>query len=138
MLFSVFITLIGGVLTGGFGYALVRNRAFRRVAERAAGEVTDRARHTNHDAGGQRSRTTNLTVVFRTRDGRRVQTRIQLGDTRIRPGSQVRVLYDPRDPEITQLDTLVGRGTCWMVPGMLLGLAVFAGGAQAVVRALIT
>jgi Protein of unknown function (DUF3592) len=73
--------------------------AFHRRAVRCRGVVTDF--RTRRSRGGSRSRKLYYPVLeFRTADGRDVQTEGRLGNSGrgFRPGQQVTVTYDPRDP----------------------------------------
>lgn len=138
MIFELFVMLVGGACAGYFGYSLLRNREFRRVAVPGHGVVVDRVLHHSRDPDGHRSRSYTITVRFRTRENRTVTTEIDLGDVRVpKQGREVRVLYDPQDPEIAQLDTLLGRGACTLVPALAGASAVFIGGLVAFVRTLL-
>lgn len=137
MIFELFVTAVGGVLAGSFLYSLIWSRRFLRRAVPGAAVVTDRELHSTR-TGSSRRRWYSIEVRFRTREGRTVTSEIDVSGTKApKPGREVRVLYDPQDPEVARLDTPLGRGTCWKIPATLFGLCFFVGGLIAFVRTLL-
>lgn len=99
--------------------------AFRRRAIRCRGVVTDYRESWSRNGSGQRLY--HPVLEFRTADGRDVQTESRIGTSwrSFRPGEEVAVTYDPRDPQ----HAYPGRGTLGMVLALVfLGFGVAFGG----------
>ena len=102
--------------------------AFRRRAVRCQGVVTEYRERWSHGAGDSSGQTLYHPVLqFRTADGREVLTESRIGTSwrSVRPGDQVTVTYDPREPQ----HAYPGRGTLGLVLALVfVGFGVVFGG----------
>jgi hypothetical protein len=137
VLTSLITVLVAGALTFAFAHRLWRNRAFHRDAVRATALVTGRQLHEERSVDGRWEGYHALTLRFTTMDGRTVTTGVNAyGPRAPKEGREVGIHYDPRNPQDVRLDTLLGRGTCWLVPTTLVCAVVLVIGLVALVRGL--
>ena len=137
MLTSLITVLVAGTLTIAFAYRLGQNRGFHRDAVRATALVTGRRLHQERSVDGRSTRYHALTLRFTAVDGRTVTAEVNAyGPRAPKEGRQVGIHYDPGNPRDVRLDTLLGRGTCWLVPATLVCAAVLVIGLVALVRGL--
>lgn len=154
MVFELFMMAISLVFIAATIHSIRKNRAFRHVAVRTQGVVISRNRYrTNrttygggssvggspHSTGGSSGggSVAALAIRFRTVDGREVVGSAEMGGLGApKPGRTVQILYDPDDTSKVTVDTLLGRATCWHLPGLVLFAAMFVIAAVQVIRTL--
>jgi Protein of unknown function (DUF3592) len=115
------VCLVAGLAMFGGGGALWRSHAaFAARALRADGVVTD----FTHGRSSKRSGTIYTPIVtFTTSQGRELQ--VAGSGSGYRRGDQVRVLYDPDNPEQAQIDSLM---ETWFWPLLLGFMGIMFGG----------
>ncbi|WP_405791838.1 DUF3592 domain-containing protein [Streptomyces sp. NBC_01506] len=109
---------------------LRRSFALRRDGVRAAGQVV-RLKTTSNGQGGSIHRPV---VGWTTADGRSMEVESEYGRSwvgRFRPGTPVRIRYDPRRPERMRIE---GYGHGVQMVFMLVGTAFMAGGISVAVQ----
>ena len=111
---------------------LVLNRQFRleRTGERARGTVVGQERESLTGHPGAVSYAP--VVRFRTRAGQEIETSTRVGmPAPPRLGRRVRVLYDPEQPTLAEIDTFRERGLTTITPAafIVVGAALAAAGA---------
>ena len=121
----LFIVVGLGFIAGGIFAArmsLQRSRTGQRTTAEVVGRVW-RGEGGEDDAGAYHP-----VVMFRTADGRVVQTHTRVGGFASRPrnGAKVQVIYDPRFPQDAVIDTLLGRGTIAGIVFVLAGMWLIA------------
>lgn len=110
------------VFIGAVIHLIRDNRAFRHVAVRTHGAVTDRHRYpasrgSRSGGGSGSSYLATLRIRFRAIDGREVIGFAEMGGLGApKAGSTVQILYDPNDASKVTVGTVLGRATCWHVP----------------------
>ncbi|MEU0525932.1 DUF3592 domain-containing protein [Streptomyces niveus] len=130
---SLFPLVFAGVGAAVFVIGFVglrRSFALRRDGVRAEGRVV-RLKTTSSGQGGSIHRPV---VGWVTADGRRMEVESPYGRSwvgRFRPGSPVRIRYDPLRPERMRID---GYGHGVQVMFMLVGTAFMAGGLSVALR----
>jgi len=129
------LVFVGLVLAAAGGYGARRGRRLTRTGERVPGTVVSLAwkQSLGSEAGGQ---VCHPVLAFRTLDGREIQTATGVGSSRViaRPGEQVRVIYDPRNPSRAEIDTWAGRASWLPWLSTVVGLAVLGYGVFRTVR----
>ncbi|MFI0352316.1 DUF3592 domain-containing protein [Actinomadura sp. 9N407] len=112
MVWGVGLILAGIVL-------LIRARLFRARAVRVSGRITKLDVSVVENGANVRE----ATVEFVTEDGREITTKAgDIGRQRLREGSQVKVLYDPKKPTVAYVEGTSMRGG-W-VGGVLIGFGL--------------
>jgi hypothetical protein len=109
--------LIGAVFAAVGIFGITYDRRLRRRGKRTTGSVVDLQYEHDGNSGGY-----NPVIEFRTADGQQVRAvSSAAGDPPpARVGDKVPVLYDPANPSVVEIDTVMGRGT-WLA---LLAAAV--------------
>lgn len=123
-LFPLGFAVVGAVVFGIGFVGFRRSLALWRDGVRASGHVV-RLETTYNTQGGRIHRPV---IGWITDDGRRMEVESTYGRSwvgRFRPGSPVRLRYDPRRPERMRID---GYGQGVQVVFMLVGTAFMAGG----------
>lgn len=107
-------------------YGFFKNRSLARTGLRADAEVVDLHIRVSYDGETGTSRTYYPIVRFRTADGQEVQARTRAGGSPppARPGDQVRVVYQPGNPQTVSIDTVMGRGVAPMLLFVIVGLGI--------------
>lgn len=154
MVFELFMMAISLVFIAIIIHSIRKNRAFRHVAVRTQGVVVSRDRHrtnrttygggssiggSTHSTGSSSSSgsVTILGIRFRTVDGREVVGSAEMGGLGApKRGDTVQILYDPNDTSKATVDTALGRGTCWHLPGLVVFAAMFVIAAVQLIRTL--
>ena len=114
-----FVMIAGGSLILAGIALLARARLFRARAIRTSGRITGIDLMFVENASNIRE----ATVEFTTEDGREVTAKAgDIGSRRLREGSPVTVLYDPRKPTVAYVDGTSMRGG-W-VGGVLIGMGL--------------
>jgi len=115
VIFGVAVMLVAGALAA-------YNLRLKRRGHRTTGVVADVEREYDHnpDTPGYR----NWPVLeFQTDRGQDVRTRTKVsGNAQV--GQQVRVLYDPDNPNTAEIDTIWGRGTMKFGAFAVIGLLI--------------
>lgn len=110
--------LFGALLVAAGGWFMVKGTPLQRRGARTAGRVVALKRDPDTvDPDGVAIRSYSPVLEFRTADGEQVQAVARSGTARV--GEDVRVLYDPADPSVADIETFRG--------GWLSLLAVLAG-----------
>ncbi|MFD3522334.1 DUF3592 domain-containing protein [Streptomyces sp. NPDC058653] len=129
-LFPLVFAVVGAmVFTIGF-VGFWRTFTLRRDGVRAEGHVV-RLETTSNGQGGRIHRPV---VGWATADGRRMEVESPYGRSwvgRFRPGTPVRIRYDPRRPERMRIEGY-GHGVQWVF--MLVGVGFVAGGISVALR----
>lgn len=123
-LFPLGFAVVGAVVFGIGFVGLWRSLALWRVGVRASGQVVRLETSYN----GQGGRIHRPVVGWVTDDGRHMEVESTYGRSWVggfRPGTPVRIRYDPRRPERMRID---GYGHGVQVVFMLVGAAFMAGG----------
>lgn len=101
--------------------------AFEKLAARVPGLCVDvKLRHSGGGDIGESHSTWHPVLAFATLDGRQMTVESPWGGvpTPARPGQQVTVLYDPRQPARARVDGWIGRGTFFYVFAIIMGTLV--------------
>lgn len=116
--------LFGGLFMVVGGYGFLKSRHLARTGLRTDAEVVDLYERPDAESG----RMYYPVVRFRAADGQEVVTRTRSGGSPppARPGDRVRVVYQPGNPQVVSIDTVMGRGTALTGLFFLVGLAVIA------------
>ncbi|WP_165959244.1 DUF3592 domain-containing protein [Actinomadura sp. KC345] len=102
-----FLLALGGCLVLAGVALLARARLFRARAVRVSGRITKINLMFVENSANVRE----ATVEFTTEDGREITTEAgDIGSRRLREGSPVTVLYDPRKPTVAYVDGTSMRG----------------------------
>lgn len=117
-LFAFFGGLVFAVASG---YGFLKSRRLARTGLRTDAEVVDL-----YKRGTGEERVYTPIVRFRTADGQEVVTRTggASNPPLARLGDQVRVVYQPGNPQVVSIDTVMGRGTVFMGLFVIIGLAL--------------
>ena len=115
--------LFGALLAAVGAWFMVKGTPLQRRGARTAGRVVALQREDFADADGIIIHSYSPVLEFRTAGGEQVQAVARSGGTTApaRVGDDVRVLYDPADPSVADIDDFMPRG------GWLSLLAVLAG-----------
>jgi hypothetical protein len=115
--------LAGAVFTAAGVWFFLNGRALQRRGVHTTGRVVD-LQYNPDPANG----TGNYHPVleFRTAGGEQVQAVAREGGNPApaRVGADVRVLYDPVNPSVAEIDTFMGRGTWLPVVAALVGVGL--------------
>ncbi|WP_165966544.1 DUF3592 domain-containing protein [Actinomadura sp. 7K507] len=110
-----FLAVFGGFLVLAGSVLLLRSRLFRARAVRVSGRITK----LNYIPGENGQSVWDATVEFVTEDGGEITTEAgDVGSLRLREGSPVKVLYNPKKPTRASSEGTSMRGAG--VGGMLL------------------
>jgi hypothetical protein len=117
--------LLGTVFAATGIFLVVYDRRFQRRGVRTTGSVVDLERHPVSGPNGVD--TYSPVLEFRTADGAQVRAVARVSDS-VPPavGKQVPVLYDPSNPSVAEIDTIMGRGTLFAGLFAAVGLAFIA------------
>lgn len=113
--------VVAGIVFAAVGiYGMVYNGRLRRRGARTTGSIVDVERRFN--TGPNAGTAYHPVLEFRTADGAQVRA-VASGGSGAPPtiGKRVPVLYDPGNPSVAEINTIIGRGT-WIA-----GLAAVVG-----------
>jgi uncharacterized protein DUF3592 len=122
LLVGTIFGVVGLVLLGVCTLLVLNAREFRSTAVATTGTVVGYETHYDTDEG-RRSETYSPVVRFTAPDGRQVEVRTNVSSSRRpRVGEQVKVLYQPDDPQDARIDTATTRLVGPLVTGGLGGI----------------
>jgi hypothetical protein len=114
------VVFIGIAFAAAGIYGMVYNRRLQRRGARTTGSIVDVERRFDPSPGA--GTIYHPVLEFRTADGAQVRAVASEGSSALPTiGKQVPVLYDPGNPSVAEINTIIGRGT-W-----LAGLAAAVG-----------
>ena len=116
--------VVGLIFVVGGGCGIRQYRRLNRTGERVSGTLVG-LRWTS-SSGPDGGRVCHPVLVFRTLDGRDIQTETGVGNSWViaQPGEQVPVIYDPRNPAKAEINTTAGRAGWLPIIVTMAGVAL--------------
>jgi hypothetical protein len=131
---EVLVAIFAAVLLGVVANGVYTNLKLRRHGGRVTAQVVSVRAHqsTGTDENGTRTRITTYKAVlsFTTQDGQHIMAEERNGGRRphARPGAEVPVRYDSRNPSLVEIDTFRGRWSAQTVfcAALFIAIVVYA------------
>jgi hypothetical protein len=118
--------VLAGVVFAAVGiYGVVYNRRLQRRGMRTTGTIVDVERR--FDANPNVGTTYHPVLEFHTSDGAQMRVVAAGGSGAPTIGKRVPVLYDPGNPSVAEINTIMGRGTWLAGLAAAVGLVLIVG-----------